>query len=357
MTGNIVLIGNPIAGGGALRKIKKAVNILKNKGFNVNLMLTSQKGDAESFARRISIEQQSSRAVEQQKELSDSNSLLVTTDSSLLVIAAGGDGTYNEVANGLVHSDIPMAILPLGTTCVLAKELGIPSTIEKALDIAINGREQTVHIGRITCNKLAHSSSLIDANLTISHEPSTISHTVTRYFLLMAGIGFDGEAVFGIKEKLKRYSGKGAYILSGLKALLKYNPSSIVISLRNGETKKTGYTAIVGKASCYGGTFKITPDARLTDPYLYVFVTHNKGRFDLLRYVAGIIKGTHLSFKDISYCSASEIEIQGNAHIQIDGDYIGTTPAKIDVVPDALKIIFPNIEGSYRTLQEPSILQ
>ncbi|MDI6728097.1 MAG: diacylglycerol kinase family lipid kinase [Thermodesulfovibrionales bacterium] len=327
MTKNIILIGNPIAGGGALKKIKRSVNILENRGFDVRLMLTAQKGDAESFARQISQEGQ----------------------GELLVIAAGGDGTYNEVANGLAHSNIPMAILPLGTTSVLAKELNMPENLEKALNIALNGKVQTVHLGRITCNKLAHSSSLIDTNKkTMGHELSSKSYNitrhpslVTRYFLLMAGIGFDGETVYSVNEKIKTITGKGAYILSGIRTILKYNPPRI--TLKYNSEQKSGYNAIIGKASCYGGDFKITPDAKLTEPSLYVFLMHKKGRLNLIRYISGIIKGGHLKLKDISYFRASEIEIQGNAHIQVDGDYLGITPAKIDVMPNALLLTTPTL--------------
>jgi YegS/Rv2252/BmrU family lipid kinase len=303
LTKDIILIGNPIAGGGSLKKIKMAVNILENWGFDVRLMLTAQKGDAESFARQIG----------QESEI---------RSQECLVIVAGGDGTYNEVANGLAHSNIPMAILPLGTTSVLAKELKIPSTIERALNIALDGKVQTIHLGRITCRTLN-------------------SKLLTRHFLLMAGIGFDGEAVYGVNERIKKITGKGAYILSGLKTILRYNPSQI--TLKYDSQQKSGYNAIIGKASCYGGDFKVTPDAKLTEPFFYVFLMHQKGRFNLIRYISGIIKGSHLKLKDISYFRASEIEIQGNAHIQIDGDYLGTTPAKIDVVPDALKLITPTL--------------
>ena len=300
MTKNIVLIGNPIAGGGALKKIKTAFAILEKKGFDVRLMLTARKGDAESFARQLSHQS----AVNRQQ---------AAKYSPPLVIAAGGDGTYNEVANGLVHSNIPMAILPLGTTSVLAKELKIPSTIERALNIALDGKVQTIHLGRITMAPL------------------------TRHFLLMAGIGFDGETVCGVNPWSKKITGKGAYILSGIKTILRYNPSQI--TLKYDSEQRSGYNAIIGKASCYGGDFKITPDAKLTEPSFYVFLMHQKGRLNLIRYISGIINGGHLKLKDISYFRASEIEIEGNAHIQIDGDYLGTTPAKIDVAPDALRLV------------------
>ncbi|MBI5212429.1 MAG: diacylglycerol kinase family lipid kinase, partial [Nitrospirae bacterium] len=271
---------------------------------------TSKKGDAESFAKRIS------------------------QQSELLVIAAGGDGTYNEVANGLIYSDIPMAILPLGTTSVLAKELKIPDGLENALDIALTGKIQTIHLGRITCT--CHSS------------------LVTRHFLLMAGIGFDGETVYGADEKIKKLSGKGAYILSGIKTLLNYNPEPIIINAQipptppftkggeGGLLKVAGYTAIVGKASCYGGEFKITPDARLTEPYFYVFLARKGRRLDLIRYIAGIVTGKHLGLRDISYFKTSEIGIEGNAHIQIDGDYLGKLPAGISLAVDALRLVTPH---------------
>ncbi|MDI6801609.1 MAG: diacylglycerol kinase family lipid kinase [Thermodesulfovibrionales bacterium] len=297
----IFLIGNPVAGGGALKKIKEASEILANKGLDIKLMLTSQKGDAESFAKKIASDYPS----------------LITHHPSLLVIAAGGDGTYNEVANGLAYSNIPMAILPLGTTSVLAKELQMPENIEAALDIALIGKAQEIHLGKIYTSHL------------------------TRYFLLMAGIGFDGETVFGVNEKIKKYSGKGAYILSGLNTLLKYNPEPVKLIYRHGDVASslTGYVAIVGKASCYGGDFKITPDAKLTEPSFHVFLMHNKGRLDLIRCIICIVKGQRLKLKDTSYFKAEELLIEGSAHIQIDGDYADTAPARIEIARNALKLI------------------
>ncbi|HBR22822.1 MAG TPA: hypothetical protein DD713_09815, partial [Nitrospiraceae bacterium] len=120
MKQTIFLIGNPAAGRNALRKINEAAAIIKNKGHNVEMLLTGKRGDAESFARQIS-----SEFGVRSSELKNNSSLISqsrvsdTHHSSLLVIAAGGDGTYNEVINGIACTNIPMAILPLGTTNVL----------------------------------------------------------------------------------------------------------------------------------------------------------------------------------------------------------------------------------------------
>jgi len=294
MKSSIVLIFNPIATKASGRKIARASHFLRSKGYKAEIFFTEQKGHAESLAREA------------------------VKESPSLIIAAGGDGTFNEIVNGIAGSEIPMAILPLGTTNVLAKELGLPETVDDALEVALNGTPKTVSLGKIyiTC----HSS------------------LVTRYFLLMAGIGFDGEAVFRINETIKKISGKGAYIFSGLKTLSAFNPDKLILDM-DGKTY-TGYSVIISKVAKYGGNFKITPDARLTDPFFYVCLFKGKGRLDILRYVTGIVAGKHLGFRDVEYVRAKNINVEGDAHIQIDGDYFGRSPARIEVVPDTVRLVF-----------------
>jgi len=295
MKSSIVLISNPTAKRASDRKIAQASRYLMSKGYKVEVLFTEKKGNAESLAR------------EALRELPP------------LIIAAGGDGTFNEVINGIAGSEIPMAILPLGTTNVLAKEIGIPENVEGAMEIAVTGTTKTISLGKIAFTR-----------------PSSL---VSRYFVLMAGIGFDGEAVFGINETFKKISGKGAYIYSGIKVLSGFNPRELTFDI-DGKTY-SGYSAIISKTAKYGGDFKITPDARLTDPTLYICLFKGKKRLDVLRYVFGIATGSHLRFKDVEYLKANRIQIDGNAQIQIDGDYFGMTPAKIEVAPNTLRLIYP----------------
>jgi len=292
----IVLISNPTAKKASDRKIAQASYFLQSKGYKVDVHFTGKKGDAEVIAKES------------------------VKESPFLIVAGGGDGTFNEVCNGIVGSDIPMAILPLGTTNVLAKELEIPENVERAMEIAIKGIPRTVSLGKIT---ITHNSS-----------------PVTRHFCMMAGIGFDGEAVFGINEALKKISGKGSYICSGIKTISVFNPEKLMFNIEG--KIFSGYSAVIGKAAKYGGNFKITPDARLTDPVLYICLFKGKKRSDFFRYVIGILIGTHLRFKDVEYLKGKRIQIDGNAHIQLDGDYFGMTPAKVEVAPDALRLVYPN---------------
>jgi len=164
------------------------------------------------------------------------------------------------------------------------------------------------------------------------------SPLLSRYFILMAGIGYDGMAVYGINETMKKLSGQGAYIYSGITTLLKIDPSLLTFTI-NGKLYQ-GYSGIIGNAAKYGGSFSVTPDAHLSNPALYVCIFQGSKRADIVRYVFGILTGTHLKYADIEYKKAERIEIKGSAHIQIDGDYFGMTPAKVEIVPNALNLIF-----------------
>jgi diacylglycerol kinase (ATP) len=290
----VVLISNPAAKGTTDNKIRAACHILEAGGYEVDQISTGQRGDAEVFARE---------AVKR---------------SPSMIIAAGGDGTINEVINGIAGSETPLAFVPLGTVNVLAKELAVPENVEGAIKKALHGTPRTVSLGKID----------------IAPPPSSAG----RYFMLMAGIGYDGETVFGINNTLKKYWGKGAYFYSGVKTLLRFNPSELIFDIDG--KRFSGYSAIIGNAAKYGGNFKVTPDARIADPVLDVCIFKGRSRPDILRYVAGIVTKRHRTFRDVEYLKAESIEVKGRAHIQIDGDYMGMTPARVEVKKNALKLIY-----------------
>ncbi len=133
---NINLIVNPIAGNKALRSIKNIEDLL-NKKASLTTFITQKKGDAELFAKQISSQ--------------------FSVPSSQLIIVAGGDGTFNEVINGILSSKesaakkkiVPIAFIPLGTTNVLAKELNIPENVGKAVHLALTGTAKKISLGRI----------------------------------------------------------------------------------------------------------------------------------------------------------------------------------------------------------------
>lgn len=295
----VFIIANPAARRASREEIEKVLEILRAEGYSPELLYTEKPGDGIRLSKEIvkNYDPQEIHAV----------------------IAAGGDGTFNEVANGLIGSPVPMAILPMGTTNVLAKELKIPEYPDGAINLL---KENPV--------------SIVPARIKLISP----SNEQERYFLLMAGIGFDGEAVYGVNKRIKKFSGKLAYIMSGVKNFIKYDPVPMKIILDDEETE--GYNVVVCKAACYGGYFRMAPDADLKEPFLYAVVFTKSKKLSLLKYVAGVLTAIHVKFHDVIYKRVSRITIEPERHVQIDGDYLGKGRVDIKAGYERLKIFVPN---------------
>lgn len=295
MKSSILLIGNPAARRAAFQKFEFASAFLRERGFDTKVLLTEKSGDATLLARDAA------------------------RTNPYAIMAAGGDGTINEVINGMATSGVPLAILPLGTTNVLAKELGIPEDLGGALEALVSQRLKTISLGKIELDPDSGSGQ-------------------SRYFCLMAGIGFDAQSVHDINPSVKKISGKAAYLWSGTQNILHYAPNHLFYTIDGKEYE--GYASITSKAARYGGNFRIAPEADLAEPALYTFIFQGSRRRDLLRYVYRVVTGTLREDRDIVHLKSTSIDILGTAHIQIDGDYLGTTPARITVEKDVLQIMY-----------------
>jgi YegS/Rv2252/BmrU family lipid kinase len=289
MRKRIKLIANPISGGDARPAIKKAICFLDESGVHVDLFLTGKRGDATEEA-----------------------AALRPADYDL-VIAAGGDGTLNEVANGLVSSGIPLAFLPLGTANVMALEMGIPRDIEAACRVALFGETR----------------------------PVTLAESDDGFFLMMAGVGFDAAAVRAVSGSLKRRTGKFAYLVAGLRALVAYRP--VALQLRNAEGEKLQvWHAIISNIRLYGGRFVLAPDAGLNKPTLSACLVEKRGRLALVIFWLRILLRGHL-LGDVRRIESTIFEISGPvAPLQIDGDDYGDTPLKIHSRSGLLEMVFPS---------------
>lgn len=285
----IKLIANPVAGGDARNKIDQAVACLQTAGASVDLTLTKKRGDA----------MQAAHAAKQ-----------AGYDR---IIAAGGDGTLNEVINGLAPSAIPLAFIPFGTTNVFALEVGIPFDVEKACVVALRGQPRSVCLG------LAGD---------------------TR-FLLMAGVGFDAEVVAGVSLPLKRRVGKLAYLVSSLAVLLRSVPGTVEVVDEHGH-RYQGYSAIIGNGRYYGGRFSITPAASLQDDTLEVCLFRSSGRFGFLCSMIKVALGRPLSEKEAWRFKGRMLTVTGSkAAVQLDGDYHGRLPETFRAAFGELTLVYP----------------
>jgi len=288
MRKRIKLIANPVSGGNARPRIETARRYLQQAGAQVELYLTEKRGDACTEAAG-----------------------LLPSDFDL-VIAAGGDGTLNEVANGLAGRGIPLAFLPLGTANVMAHEMRIPFSVERACQIALTGEARPV-------------------NLVASTD---------CYFLMMAGVGFDAAAVRAVNTRLKRYTGKFAYLVSGLRTLCTYRPDAIQLISAEGETL-TVWHAIISNIRLYGGRFVMAPDTGLDEPALTACLIERPGRLALLLFWLRILLRGHL-LGPVKRVTSSTFQFSGaTIPVQIDGDDCGNTPLTLTCHSELLELVFP----------------
>ena len=288
---SIKLIANPTAGKAGAKKIDRIVDFLRKEGAYVDVCITQKRGDALDAA------------------------LKATKESTIdIVVAAGGDGTINEVVNGLVGSNIHMGVIPLGTVNLFALETGIPMDISKACAVIFKGRTREVMVGKVN----------------------------DRYFMLMAGIGFDADVVYKLDLGLKRRLGRLAYVLTGFGRLAGYSYNRLTIEL-DGQQSVEGYSIIVGNMKYYGGRLSITPFADFEKEMLDVCIFNGKGLFNMLRYVWGVMNKSHLSYRDVEYRTVKSLKIssRNKTYIQIDGDAFGTLPAEFTKASETISVILP----------------
>jgi YegS/Rv2252/BmrU family lipid kinase len=285
----LTVIVNPTArrvrGGGfdpALERLRKIAN--------VTVLETAQRGDAEAMTRAA---------------------LAMAPDA---IVAAGGDGTINEIINGMAASSVPLGILPLGTANVLAAEIGLPTNPVKAADVILSGKTRPIHLGN--CNG--------------------------RLFAMMAGIGFDARVVQAVSPSLKRRLGKTAYVIESLAELGRHRPTEYRVSIDGGAAQTAG-TVIIANGHYYGGRFIVAPSARLDSADLYACLFEHGSRVDALGYSAAMVLGALRFLSSVSRQPARIIRVEGPAGepVQADGDIIGYLPIEVRVAASTLTIIAP----------------
>jgi diacylglycerol kinase (ATP) len=235
-----------------------------------------------------------------------------------LIIAAGGDGTISEVVNGMVNSQVPLGILPAGTANVLAHEIGLSRNVVSAARQLAGCVPRRVSIGEIT-----------------------MASGAVRYFLMMAGAGFDARVIYHLSAGLKDKLGKASYFLAGLGRLGGTLPE--LDAVIDGETRRCSF-ALISKVRNYGGDFEIAPEVLLSDNQFEVVLFQGQNSWLYLRYLFGVVTKRLKHTPGVSFWRTSGIDLKpvdDDVHLQADGEYIGTLPTRIRIVPDALTLLVP----------------
>ncbi len=258
-----------------------------------------------------------------------------------VVVAAGGDGTVNEVVNGLGDSpggfrQCCIGVLPWGTANVFAKELGLPSTVAEAWDVICSGRERLIDL------------PVVEWGMQEIARPSIGSSGATwpgnggqqRYFTQLAGVGFDARSVELVDWKLKKKIGYLAYVFAVMKAM---RDGRCRIRLGDNPDAITGEAVLFGNGRFYGGTHTFFPEAKLDDGKLDVVVFPRITWSVALRFLWKLMLRhvpPHAGAKCFQVDSLT-LASSPPAPIEIDGEPVGHLPARFGVQSKALRVIVP----------------
>ena len=230
------------------------------------------------------------------------------------VVACGGDGTVHEVANGLAGSPTALAVVPGGTANVWAKEARLPRRPAAAVRLLAEGETRTIDLGRAG----------------------------DRYFLLMAGVGFDAAIVRRVSGALKRRLGAASYLLHGLRLGLTYRAAPAELLVDEEQQPGKVYWLLLGNTRNYAGLLNITDQALADDGELDLCLLRTGGLPKLAWLVAWVLLRRHHRRAGVLYRRVASLEVRTpGLPVQVDGEYLTETPLRFEVAQGALQVVVP----------------
>jgi len=299
------IIFNPVAGGGRARKIypELMAQFKARFGDDYRLSITENKGNATTIASEIS------------------------KNGIPLIICAGGDGTINEVVNGLfdsgslINPDIELGIVDCGTGGGFAESIGLPDALSEQIDLIFNTPGKLIDLAQCTC--LDNNSSRLE-----------------RLFVSECQIGLGSAVVSQVQNRHKIWGGKVAFGYVALKEVFKSRkyPMNVHYNGTNIEEELVGI--VVGNGHSCGGGMKLTPAAKINDGALDLLVMHNMNIPELIRQFMKIYSGSHIKSDRFTYEQTDYVKIDSEMDVLVetDGELLGTLPVVIKVVPKCLKV-------------------
>lgn len=287
------LVCNPSAGGGKAAAVAaRAQARLHTHGMHVTVRTTSTPQEASDITRELV------RDVD-------------------VVVAVGGDGTVNEVVNGLAGTDIPLGIVPAGSVNVLALELGIPFDTDRACDVIAAGRTSSLDLGTVN----------------------------GRRFTLMMGAGIDAMTVHELDPLAKRRFGRLAFVSTGVLSRIRYPQPDFEVDVDGHSFQAT--FAVVGNSRFYGGRFGVTTEADPTDGVFDVLVYYGQSLAADALFWMGVPLELHLGHPGVTYVRGAEVTLRplhadDTVWFQTDGELAGALPATVIIEQRALQVFVPD---------------
>ena len=282
-----VIILNPAAGSEQAARWREHIESIAPGG---DLFTTSRSGEAETLARRAA-----DKGFEK-------------------IVAAGGDGTVNEVVNGLVGSGATLGLLPMGTVNVFAMELGLPThDLELCWDI-IQGE----------------NTRLVDL-------PSANG----KYFVQLAGVGLDAQVVKETSLAFKRSFGPLSYLISAAQIAAR-RPPRLFIESENASIDE-GSFVLVGNGRFYGGPFPFFKHAAIDDGLFDVVVFKRLGYLEIIKYLQDVVFSSDIRVPEIEYFQTRHLRVtsEQNVPVELDGELAGSCPVDFQIRERAVRVLAP----------------
>ncbi|MGI9114626.1 MAG: diacylglycerol/lipid kinase family protein [Chthoniobacterales bacterium] len=230
------------------------------------------------------------------------------------IVAAGGDGTTNEVVNGLAGAEASLGLLPIGTVNVFATELHLPATrLEDCWNIICAGHTRAIDLPKANA----------------------------KHFVQLAGVGLDAQAVKETSAALKRSFGPLSYLISAAQ-IASRTPPRLVIESENAATCE-GSFVLIGNGRLYGGPFPFFKRALIDDGLLDVVVFKRLGYFDIIRYLQDVLFSASIQRPEVEYFQTSRVRVSSTEQVpvEVDGELIGQCPVEFAMSQRRLRVLAP----------------
>ena len=289
----MLIIANPIAGRRRPHLLWRVVDVLVQNGVRVEVAQTKRAGDATAWARAAALA------------------------GTRVIVAAGGDGTIAEVANGITGTESKLGIIPQGTANVFAHEVGLPASAHELAAALAFGRGRHVWPGHF------------------------VNGVRSGLFMQMLGVGFDAHVVHRLSPRLKRFTGRWAYVGQTMRELSRYRYHPIRLSLDGQPTEAA--SVVIAKGRFYGGPFLLAPAADPGKPGFSVILFEHSGPAAALAYGAALPLNRLSRSRGIRVAHAERIEFPDGARIpaQADGDAAGWAPSLVTDSPNQIELVLP----------------
>lgn len=294
---HVVLIVNPVAGGGRGSRVLSAVlPAFSAHGIHPVVHVTANGNEPRHVARAAA------------------------EDGADLVVAVGGDGHAAAVAEGLVGSNAVFAVMPAGSADDYARTLGMPRRdVPAAVSAILDGPVEAVDVMRVRTS------------------------TGERTFLNVIGTGFDA-AVAAAAERITVFRGSGRYVLAILRVLPRFSAASLELTIDGVPHRQRAMMIAIANGPAYGGGMRVAPQASLTSGELEICIVGETSKVQFMRAFPRVFRGTHVDHPAVTMLRGREIEIVADNPLEVigDGERIGRLPATVRVLPAALSVVRSN---------------